>query len=57
MEFEVKITATYTRVTYVEAQNWEEAEDKVNEMLVSGEIDPVRDFDDATTILEASECN
>ena len=55
MEFQYTVTVKYTVSGIVEAKDWEEAEDKVDEMLASGEIDPVCDFDDANIDIDVCE--
>lgn len=45
-EFEVRVRETIVKTVYVEAYDYEDAEERVDEMIASGEIDLEHNFDD-----------
>lgn len=45
-EYEVRVTETIVNTVYVEAYDWEDAEERVDEMIGNGEIDLEHNFDD-----------
>ena len=45
-EFEVRVRETIVKTVYVEAYDYEDAEERVDEMIGNGEIDLEHNFDD-----------
>lgn len=56
-EYEVRVTETIVKTVYIEAYDWEDAEERVDEMISNGEIDLDRNFDDYSRTCEAVPCD
>lgn len=45
-EYKVRVVETVEKTVYVEAYNYEDAEERVDDMIANGEIDIEHNFDD-----------